>query len=97
MTGSGRVNSRGTEGSATATWGQAKAAAMAFPPRVELMGHVAPLPHDPRAGHHGDQEPVKMSGATSCSDPQDPSFLGFPAPTPSRLLLTYGALGSRTP
>lgn len=84
------------EGMATATWGQAEAAAIAVGPREELRGHVAPLPSDPRVGPHGEQELVKISRTTSCSEPQDLSFLGFPTSPTKPFLLTYGTLRSRT-
>lgn len=48
-----------------------------------LMGRADPLPHDPGAGPKGEQGTVKMSGTTSHGDPQDPSLLGFPMPTPN--------------
>lgn len=48
-----------------------------------LMGRPSPLPHDPGVGPKGEQGTVKMSGTTSHGDPQDPSLLGFPMPTPN--------------
>lgn len=65
--------------------------------KEELRGNVAPLPRAPRVGPHGEQELVKMRRTTSCSDPQDLPFLGFPTSPTKPLLLTYGTWGSRTP